>query len=128
MRLLLDTHAFYWFVAGDSRMPQTAVTLIEHDDSDAFVGVASLWEMAIKVGKGKWPEAATVVASFEEELAANDIALLPIRVSHVRQAGLMSAVHRDPFDRLLAAQATIEGLTLISADPQMAGLGAVVVW
>ena len=83
MRLLLDTHAFYWFVAGMSRMPARAISLIEADDSDALVSVASLWEMAIKVGKGKWQEAAWLVDHFEEEIAAGDFEVVPITLAHV---------------------------------------------
>ena len=128
MKLLLDTHAFYWFVAGDARMPMHVRSAIEDDGSDVFVSIASLWEMAIKVGNGKWPEAAPVVSSFAEELTANDFEPLPILIAHARAAGLMVSSHRDPFDRLLAAQAAIEGLALVTADPKLASLGAPLLW
>ena len=74
-------------------------------DSDVYVSVASAWEMAIKVGLGKWPEAVELVAEFESQISSEGFRLLPITVPHVRAAGLMQAAHRDPFDRLLAAQA-----------------------
>jgi PIN domain nuclease of toxin-antitoxin system len=128
VNLLLDTHTFYWFVAGDRRLSDRAIALIEADENEAFVSIGSLWEMAIKVGNGKWPEAARVVDNFDAEIAAGDFLLLQLAVAHVRAAGLMQSPHRDPFDRLLAAQAQIEGLTLITADAKLSGLGAPVLW
>lgn len=109
-------------------MPNRVATLIERDDSDVYVSIASLWEMAIKVGNGKWPQAANLVRTFEAELVANHFDLLPIQAEHARAAGLMALPHRDPFDRLLAAQAIAEGLTLVSADGPIATLGADVSW
>ena len=90
--------------------------------------MATAWEMAIKVGIGKWPEAAALVDDFEAKIALPGFRLLPISVPHVRAAGLMQSPHRDPFDRLLAAQAMTEGLTLVTADTRLAALGAAVLW
>jgi PIN domain nuclease of toxin-antitoxin system len=74
------------------------------------------------------PEAAELVANFEDAIRAEGFELLAITVDHVRFAGLMQTPHRDPFDRLLAAQATIEGLTLVTSDTKMLSLGANVIW
>ncbi len=93
-----------------------------------LVSLASAWEMAIKIGAGKWTQATTVLNTFETLLAVEDFRLLPINLAHVRQAGLMQSLHRDPFDRLLAAQAQIEGLTLVTADPKVQALGAPWLW
>jgi PIN domain nuclease of toxin-antitoxin system len=71
--------------------------------------MASTWEMAIKVGIGKWPGAALVLDDFEQLLVTEQFRILPITIPHVRLAGLMPSPHRDPFDRLLAAPASIEG-------------------
>ena len=92
------------------------------------VSVATAWEIAIKVGQGKLQEAAGILARFEEAVHDEGFELLPIAVTHVRAAGLMKSAHRDPFDRLLAAQALAEGLTLVTADAKLAALGAPVVW
>lgn len=82
--------------------------------------------MAIKVGVGKWPEAAMLVNDFETQMTTERFMVLPITLDHVRTAGLLQAAHRDPFDRLLASQAQIEGMTLVTADPKLHGLGAAI--
>ena len=96
--------------------------------NEIYVSVVSAWEMAIKVGLGKWPDAAVLVERFEHETTANGFLLLPILVPHVRAAGLMQVPHRDPFDRLLVAQAQIEGLTLVTADLKIQNLGVAWLW
>ncbi|MGQ0673868.1 MAG: type II toxin-antitoxin system VapC family toxin [Hyphomicrobium sp.] len=93
-------------------------------DCEVYVSVASVWEMAIKVGVGKWPEANDLVREFEKQTAAEGFRLLQISGAHARAAGLMQTEHRDPFDRLIVAQAQIEGLTLVTADARPAELGA----
>lgn len=92
---------------------------MENSQTAVLVSLASVWEIAIKVGRGKWPEANAVLNEFETHLEKLSFVLLPMTAQHVRAAGLMQAPHRDPFDRLLAAQATIEGLTLVTADTNL---------
>lgn len=92
------------------------------------VSVASLWEIAIKVGTGKWPEAEPLLTNIEQRLALVQIGLVPISVAHVRRAGLMQSLHRDPFDWLLAAQTSIETMTVVTTDLKLAGLGVSVFW
>jgi len=92
------------------------------------VSVASAWEIAIKVGQGRLPEASEILANFEAALQAEGFALLAITVAHARTAGLLASEHRDPFDRLLASQAIVEGLTLVTADPKLHSLGAPCLW
>ena len=128
MRLLLDTHAVVWSVLDVKRLSQPALDAITTPDAQVHVSIASIWEIAIKVGLGKWPDAKPVLADAEDILERARFEILPITVAHVRAAGLMVCPHRDPFDRLLAAQASIEGLTLVTADPRLAGLGAAVLW
>ena len=113
---------------GSIRLSAIAHAAIESNDNDVYVSIASAWEMAIKVGIGKWPEAAALIAGFESEMSVPDFAILPLTVPHARAAGLMPSPHRDPFDRLLAAQAIAEGLTLVTADTKVRGLGAPWVW
>lgn len=128
MRLLLDTHTLFWWLVEKQRLSAVALAAIASRENEVLVSVATAWEMAIKVGIGKWPEAARLVDHFESEVAAESFRVIAIEIYHARFAGLMSAVHRDPFDRLLAAQATIESLTLVSSDSNIASLGAPVLW
>ena len=128
MKLLLDTHTIFWWCIEQSSLSSTALEAIASKDNDVGVSIASAWEMAIKVGLKKWPEAAELVDTFEAEMQSNGFSILPITVPHVRAAGLMQSPHRDPFDRLPAAQAKIEGLTLVTADPRVQALGANWLW
>ena len=124
MRLLLDTHALYWWLEDQQRLSPNARGAIGAVDSEVYVSIASAWEMAIKVGAGKWAAAALFVDNFGDQAAAEDFRILAISLAHVRAAGLMQSHHRDPFDRLLVAQAQIEGLSPVTADPKLTGLGA----
>ena len=128
MKLLLDTHTAFWWLVEPTRLPASAYGAIETEGNEVYVSVASAWEMAIKVGLGKWPQARALVDDFERELAIANLRLLSISVAHVRTSGLMQATHRDPFDRLLAAQALTEGLTLVTADTRLRALGAPWLW
>ena len=128
MKLLLDTHVVFWWLMDVSPLTPNAVAAITAKDDDVFVSVANLWEMSIKVGIGKWPEAAELVDSFESQVASEHFGIVPILLTHCRSAGLMAAEHRDPFDRLLVAQAITEGLTLVTSDAKMASLGAPCLW
>lgn len=128
MRTLLDTHALFWWLTDDSRLSSLARQVVSDDPDTVHVSVATAWEIAIKVGQGKWPEARWLIENFEREMAREGFALLPIEVQHVRTAGLMQAAHRDPFDRLLVAQAASEGLTLVTSDAALATLGARCLW
>ena len=110
------------------KLSTNAQSVLQDQSTDVFVSVATVWEIAIKVGKAKWPEAANLLADFETQLATAGFQLLPITVAHVRFAGLMATDHRDPFDRLLVAQAQIEKLPLITTDLKLGMLGAKTLW
>ncbi len=127
MKLLLDTHAFVWWTLDSPRLSGKSRQLIA-DADDVAVSIVTPWEIAIKVGAGKWPEAIPTLKDFEAIAARDNLTILTIQVAHVRSAGLTASPHRDPFDRLLAAQAIAEGLTLVTADARLAALGATVVW
>ena len=124
----MDSHVLFWSLLQRSRLSQTASDAIADQNNDVFVSVATPWELAIKVGTGKWPEARKIVERFEDELELSKFRLLSIAVPHVRAAGLLKSDHRDPFDRLLAAQALAEGLTLVTADARLRTLGATCLW
>ena len=128
MKLLLDTHVFFWWLTARSRLSRPTLDALSRIDSEIYVSVVSAWEMAIKVGAGKWPAAVPILQTFEDHVSIEQFRLLPITVPHVRAAGLMASPHRDPFDRLLAAQAQIEGLTLVTADARVQTLGVTWLW
>jgi len=116
VNLLLDTHAFLWFIAGDSSLSATARSAIEDVNNTCYMSVASLWEIAIKVSIDKLELSEPFETLISEQLAENGIELLDISVEHTALIVSMPFHHRDPFDRLIAAQAKIEQLTLISVD------------
>jgi PIN domain nuclease of toxin-antitoxin system len=124
VKLLVDTHIFFWALMDVPRPSPTVTAALADGNNQDLVSIASACEMAIEVGLGKWLEAAVLLSKFEAQVARANFAILPVTLDHVRTAGLMQAAHRDPFDRLLAAQAQIENLTLVSTDPKLTGLGA----
>ncbi len=128
MKLLLDTHALVWWIAHDHRLSATALNAIAVETSTVYVSVATAWEIAIKVGVGKWPEATTLLAQFEQIIADGAYELLAITVADARVAGLMQSPHRDPFDRVITAQAIGRDLKLVSGGTKLSALGANIVW
>jgi PIN domain nuclease of toxin-antitoxin system len=112
VRLLLDTHVFLWFLADSPKLTKKARTRIERAD-DVFISAASIWEATIKSGIGKLDvDPAELVAGIE----ASGFAELPIRARHAARVALLAREHRDPFDRILLAQAIDEPLRLLTAD------------
>jgi PIN domain nuclease of toxin-antitoxin system len=128
LRLLLDTHTIFWWMTEDPKLSISAHDLIQDKANAVYVSIGSAWEFAIKVGLGKWPLAAKLIADFATEMADEAFAILPITIQHVRSAGLLVNPHRDPFDRLLVAQARAEGLTLLTADAKLATFSVPVIW
>ncbi|MCU1481739.1 MAG: hypothetical protein JWQ19_2525 [Subtercola sp.] len=123
MRLLLDTHTFYWAVSEPSRIPTAAVDLIEHPQNELLVSAITPWELGIKFRKGKFPEAGPFLAAFPHHVGALGAIELPISSEHALFAAQIDWSHRDPFDRMLAAQAILENAVLITADTAFASLG-----
>ena len=128
MRLLLDTHAFLWFIAGDSKLSATARAAIEDPGNEKLVSAGSLWEIAIKISLGKLTLAEPFGVIIPRELARNGFAILPIQPTHADRISRMPFHHRDPFDRLLIAQAQEESLELVSLDPQFDAYGVRRIW
>src|SRR3989338_9012295 len=104
MKLLLDTHAFLWFVAGDERLSRPARRVMEKDGAELILSATSVWEMAIKTSLGRLTLPATVEKYVAEKLEGG-FRMLPVDWSHAAAVEKMPFHHRDPFDRLLAAQA-----------------------
>jgi PIN domain nuclease of toxin-antitoxin system len=128
MRLLLDTHTFLWWVNDHDALSSRARSSIADRGSECFVSLTSAWEMAIKIGTGKLELPAPVERFVEEQLAANAFRALPIELSHIARVATLPFHHRDPFDRLLAAQALKEKLTIVSADPVFRKYGVKRIW
>lgn len=116
MNLLLDTHTFLWFIAGDTSLSGTARSAIEDENNNRYLSAASLWEIAIKVSIGKIELSEPFETLIPEQLSENGIELLDISVEHTALITSMPFHHRDPFDRLIAAQAKVEQMTLVSVD------------
>ena len=116
MRLLLDTHALLWWLGGDEALPPAARTAIADGDNDVLVSAASAWEIATKHRIGKLPGVATIVHNLEKAIIDQGFIELPISTRHGQAAGALPGPHRDPFDRMLIAQARMETLVLISND------------
>lgn len=128
MRLLLDTHAFLWWLGGDPSLSQSAQAAIADQNNNVFVSAASAWEMATKHRIGKLSSAAAIIADLDSILAVQGFAGLPIEVRHGQIAGALPGPHRDPFDRMLIAQAMLESLTLVSNEQAFDAYGAVRLW
>lgn len=128
VRLLLDTHAFLWRMAGSVQMSDRANVLIDDSDNDVLVSAASAWEIATKHRLGKLPDGGAVVGGFSTAIRDLRATELPITVEHALIAGGFDIGHRDPFDRVLAAQALHEAAVLISRDPAFADFPVTVEW
>ncbi len=116
MRLLLDTHAFLWWLDGDRRLKRGVRRLIADEDNAVLVSAASAWEIATKFRLGKLDGAAAVAADIGGAVASQGFVGLHITIRHVEMAGSLAGPLRDPFDRMLIAQCHAEGLPLVSAD------------
>ena len=116
MRLLLDTHVFLWYVSADSRLPATVKTAIQDPENEVFLSVASVWEAVIKHAIGKLPLPEPPAVYLPKQRIAHQIASLPIEEESLIHLASLPPLHRDPFDRLLVAQAIQHGLTLVSLD------------
>jgi PIN domain nuclease of toxin-antitoxin system len=128
MKILFDSHALFWFLAGDPRFSPAAREAIEALETTACVSAVTAWEIANKVRRGKWAEAAPLAESFPETISDLAIEPVPITLDHAVLAGLLSWSHRDPFDRMLAAQSKIENMPLVTADPVFQAFGTHVLW
>jgi PIN domain nuclease of toxin-antitoxin system len=127
MDLLLDTHAFIWFLNGDNQLPTTVKNLISDTSNRCYLSIASLWEIAIKSSLGKLELQGnfTQIAGF---LNNNDIEVLPITFEHIQRLLQLELHHRDPFDRMIIAQALAENLSLATKDEVFHEYGVPILW
>jgi len=128
VRLLLDTHTLLWWFTNDAQLTAPARQAIADGSSDVFVSAVSAWEIATKQRLGKLDGVPDAVARFTELVAADGFIHLPVTHLHGLRAGSYNLPHRDPFDRMLAAQSDIEALVLVTRDPAFAAFGTRTLW
>jgi PIN domain nuclease of toxin-antitoxin system len=128
MNLLLDTHALLWFLAGSTQLSDQALQCLQNPQHSVFVSSATLWEISIKDALGKLTLPQPFGQLFPSRLEASRFLLLPILIPHLEINRQLPFHHRDPFDRLLIAQALAEDLTIISCDAEFSAYGVKVWW
>ncbi len=128
MRLLLDTHVFLWALMTPEKLLPATRAAIESPRNRLYVSAASAWEAATKARLGRLVGAEAAVEGFRSHIRRLGASELPITVEHALLAGRLSHSHRDPFDRMLAAQAMLEGLILVTADPVFTEMGVSTLW
>ena len=128
MRFLLDTHPFLWWIDNDRRLSATARDVIADERNEAHFSVASAWELAIKARLGRLELPRNLSKFITDELAANDFHVLPVDLAHALAVRDLPDHHRDPFDRLLAAQSRLERMPIITADRAFAGYEVQTIW
>jgi PIN domain nuclease of toxin-antitoxin system len=116
MNLLLDTHAFLWFIDGNVKLSQRARELIEDPQNVKLVSIASLWEIGLKMSLGRLELAQPFEELLPRQMEVNGFGVLPLRISHIARIIALPFHHRDPFDRMLVAQCAAEDLALVSLD------------
>jgi len=128
VRLLLDTHTLLWWLGGDEALSGAAQAAIGELGNDIFVSAASAWEIATKHRIGKLPGTASIVSDLSRTVAEQGFSELSIGLRHGQVAGSLAGAHRDPFDRMLIAQALLENLVLVSNELAFDAFGIVRLW
>ena len=127
MNMLLDTHAVIWFLKGNEKMPKTTRNVIRNFENRKYVSIASIWEVAIKSSSGKL-KLDNDINGFIETIENNGFLLLDITPDHVKAVAELPFIHRDPFDRILIAQATSEDMAIITIDENIAKYNVNIIW
>lgn len=127
MRLLLDTHTLLWFYGGDEALPTNLKDFIRNPTNDCYVSIASLWEITIKIGLGKLSIGAPITELFSF-MERNQFWVLPIELHHLLQLQQLPNHHKDPFDRLIIAQAKAENLPIATKDQFFSYYGLTILW
>jgi PIN domain nuclease of toxin-antitoxin system len=128
VRFLLDTHTLIWWMTTDPQLSKAANALIKDHDNISIVSAISAWEIATKVRLGRLATAAGLVQNFAADLALHRITILDATADHGIRAGLLPGPHRDPFDRMLIAQAQAENIPIVSNDRALDGYGVTRLW
>jgi len=125
---LLDSHGLLWWWFEPDRLSPAVLAILSNPNTKVLVSTASAWELSLKHHQGKLPELSSAISAFPSLLQADGFEPLPIALAHAIRAGSYTQPHRDPFDRMLAAQAELEQLVLLSADPQLASFPCQIRW
>ncbi len=128
MKILLDTRTFLWWITEDQRLPDHAREIISNGDNVLFLSAASGWEITIKAKIGRLNLPDEPQRFIPGQMKLNFIQSLPIQMSHALHVSTLPDYHRDPFDRLLIAQSQLEGIPILSSDPQIANYQVEVIW
>lgn len=128
MKVLLDTHAFLWSITGDDRLSKTAEEIFLDPDNNLFFSAASFWEICIKMSLGKLSLKSGWFKTIQEEMRINAVQWLPVEMQHCLELTKLPFHHRDPFDRMLIAQAMAEGLQFLSRDGRLSAYEIKRVW
>jgi PIN domain nuclease of toxin-antitoxin system len=128
VKVLLDTHALIWFAEGDQQFSEKARRALTEQEEGVFVSVASIWEIAIKLGLGKLRLRLRLEGELGDFLEQNGFELLPIEYAHAARVASLPFKHRDPFDRLLTAQTLTENMTIVSHDSIFDAYGIKRLW
>jgi len=128
LKLLLDTHVLVWWLLDDPALSKRAATALRDPASEIFVSSASAWEIATKYRLGRMPQAEPLVQGFRRLIEGERWIAIPVTVEHALAAGTLKGDHSDPFDRMLAAQARLEDMKLVTGDRALAALVPSAVW
>ena len=128
MRYLLDSNVLYWYITNRSRLTRRVERLLDDTGHELFVSTASLWELSIKIAKGKLIVPNSTILSFYEQVDRLGIAILPITRAHILRTETLPHHHGDPFDRMIIAQALEDRLTILTADTDIPLYAAPVIW
>lgn len=126
--LLLDTHTFLWFVFDDPRLSEKAAAALSRVEADLTLSVASLWEITIKHQLGELTLGTTLDVFLRQYVELRELTVLPLTPQHLRAYSHLPLLHRDPFDRMLVAQATCTGMPLVTGDPAIRSYPIKVIW
>jgi PIN domain nuclease of toxin-antitoxin system len=127
-KLLLDSVALIWWYGGNRKFSRSVRAQIEAGQDEVLVSAASVWEIATKVRQGRLPEAAALIEHFDDYLVEQEFTPLPVTIAHAKLGGSLASPHKDPFDRLIAAQAQLERLPVVTCDPAFTLLGVRILW
>lgn len=128
MNVLLDTHAFLWFIGADKRLSATARSTIEDSDNSCLLSMASAWELSIKGSQGKITFDEPFESFLPEQLSVNGFAFFNITWQHVAEVHSLPYHHRDPFDRLIISQSLVDELPVITRDRDFPAYGVETIW
>jgi len=126
--VLVDTHALLWWWAQPDRLTPRVLALLKDPHTSVVVSAASAWEIATKHRIGKLPSGGTIITQWTERIGTDGFIALPISPEHALRAGTLPGTHRDPFDRMIAAQSILEEVPVVSVDEALSSLGAARIW